>query len=361
MIELIDQLLGALPQVIPTLAVITIVVIVLWAADWALLRRRENLGEEARFPRRIVMLVLTGIGLLLIFLALPVSPDTRGQLFGIVGLIFSAIIALSSTTFVSNAMAGFMLRGVRSFRPGDFIKVGEQFGRVTERGLFHTEIQTEDRDLTTLPNLFLVSHPITVVHSSGTIVSASVSLGYDIPHERIEQLLKEAAIAAKLQEPFVQIKELGDFSVTYRIAGFLPEVNHLLTTRSKLRKMMLRSLHEADVEIVSPTFMTQRRVEGGARTLPLKPSLRGHHNIHLEDGLPEDLIFDKAEQKKKGEELRRECEDLRISINNLKASCKTPDQDTAETARLQRQIYRATTRIDAITKYLALVEKTDKE
>jgi len=37
--------------------------------------------------------------------------------------------------------------------------VGDYFGRVTERGLFHVEIQTEDRDLATLPNMFLVSQP----------------------------------------------------------------------------------------------------------------------------------------------------------------------------------------------------------
>ena len=51
---------------------------------------------------------------------------------------------------------------------GDFISAGDQFGRVTERGLFHTEIQTETRDLTTVPNLFLVTHPVTTVRSSGT-------------------------------------------------------------------------------------------------------------------------------------------------------------------------------------------------
>lgn len=116
-------------------------------------------------------------------------------------------------------------------------------------------------DLTTLPNVYLGSHPIPVVHSSGTIVSASVSLGDDIPHEHIEPLLKDAAIAPTLQEPFVHIMKLGDYSVTYPIAGFLPDVKHILSTHSKLQKMMLRSLHEAEVEIVSPTFTNKHRVE----------------------------------------------------------------------------------------------------
>ena len=59
---------------------------------------------------------------------------SRGQLLALLGLALTAVIALSSTTFVANAMAGLMLRSVKSFRPGDFIRVGEQSGRVTERG-----------------------------------------------------------------------------------------------------------------------------------------------------------------------------------------------------------------------------------
>ena len=131
-------------------------------------------------------------------------------------------------------MAGMMLRAVRSFRPGDFIRVGDYFRRVSEQGLFHVEIQTEDRDLTTMPNLYLVTNPFKVIRSSGTIISAEVSLGYDIPRTKIESLLIEAALAVQLEEPFVLVTELGDFAVTYRISGLFPKVKHILSTRSAL-------------------------------------------------------------------------------------------------------------------------------
>ena len=80
------------------------------------------------------------------------TDSTRGQIITLMGLVITGVIALSSTSFVANIMAGLMLQVVKSFKPGDFVRVGEYFGRVTERGLFHVEIQTEDRDLTTLPN-----------------------------------------------------------------------------------------------------------------------------------------------------------------------------------------------------------------
>ncbi len=72
-------------------------------------------------------------------------------------------------------------------------------------GSSYSEDRSEDRDLTTLPNLYLVTTPVTVVRSSGTIVSATVSLGYDVPRSRIEALLKQAAERAELVEPFVPL------------------------------------------------------------------------------------------------------------------------------------------------------------
>lgn len=63
--------------------------------------------------------------------------------------------------------------------------------------------------------------------------SASLTLGYDIAHQRIEDLLQKAARHTGLTEAFVHITELGDFSVGYKISGFLTETKQLLSARSK--------------------------------------------------------------------------------------------------------------------------------
>ena len=272
------------------------------------------------------MLLLVGVGLVLILLALPLEKETHKDLFQLLALLITAVITLSSTTFVSNAMAGFMLRGMQSFRLGDFLRVEPQFGRVTERGLFHTEIQTEERDLTTLPNLFLVSHPFTVIRSSGTIVSATVSLGYDTSHQIIEPLLLEAALAAKLSDPFVHVMELGDYSAAYRVAGFLSDVKHLITTRSKLRTKMLTTLHEAEVEIVSPSFMNQRQMDQAIRVLPTQKP--GPYRTFDEepDTKVEALIFDKADAVAQLEELKERREALGEEISVLETQGKAKEK-----------------------------------
>ena len=107
--------------------------------------------------------------------------------------------------------------------------------------------------------------------------------------------LLEAALAAKLTDPFVHILELGDYSVLYRVAGFLGDVKQLLTTRSKLRAKMLLTLHEAEVEIVSPTFMNQRQMDHAIRVLPNKPLAPDPTSDEESDIKAESLIFDKAD------------------------------------------------------------------
>jgi len=318
----LDHLLETLPLILPVLLTMALVGTGLWAGYWFFFLRNGGLKEESRFSARVGMLLLSGMGIVLILLALPLDKETHKDLFQLLALLITAVIALSSTTFVSNLMAGFMLRGMQSFRLGDFLRVETQFGRVTERGLFHTEIQTEERDLTTLPNLFLVSHPFTVIRSSGTIVSATVSLGYDTSHHLIENLLLESALAAKLTDPFVHVMELGDFSVTYRVSGFLNDVKQLLTTRSKLRAKMLTTLHDAEIEIVSPSFMNQRQLDHAIRVLPTQKPGPYRTSDEEPDTKTESLIFDKADAVAQLEELKEQRKSLREEITGLEAQVK---------------------------------------
>ena len=195
----LDAALSFFAPAIPPVAVLAVVLTFLFLTKY-LLERRLAGKVGSGFRIQLIMLGLTLAGLLVVIMSLPVSDTLRGQLLSLVGILLSASIALSSTTFLGNAMAGVLLRVVGVFQVGDFVRVGDHFGKVSERGLFHTEIQTEDRDLTTLPNSYLVTNPVKVVRNSGTIISAEVSLGYDVPRDQIETLLLAAAGKAGLEE-----------------------------------------------------------------------------------------------------------------------------------------------------------------
>jgi small conductance mechanosensitive channel len=136
--ELISQALVADGQLIPFLVTLLLVLLVL-AGTRALLRWRWRDNPEGTFRIQLLTLGLTTIGMLLIVVELPVEQALRLQLLSLFGVVLSAAIALSSTTFIGNMMAGIMLKAIRSARPGDFITVGDVTGRITEMDLLHTE------------------------------------------------------------------------------------------------------------------------------------------------------------------------------------------------------------------------------
>lgn len=322
-------------SLLPSLMVVFIVIGVFIGIQ-KLLRSHYAALPGSYFKYQLIQLGVAFVGVLAVVVMLPVGQTLRGQLLSLIGIIISAAIALSSTTFIGNIMAGIMLRSLRKFRPGDFIRVADHFGRISALSLLHVEIQTEDRDLTTLPNLFLVTQPMTVIYESGTIIAATVSLGYDVPRQRIETCLLNAAHKAGLEDPFMQILELGDFSVTYRIAGLLTEVRQLISARSRLRANMLDELHSTGIEIVSPRFLNLRELAGDRVFIPERSSTAA--GSHANRIAPEDVVFDKAEQAENIERMRERLAALNKSIQELDEKIGAAEtQQQRESLQVDRQ------------------------
>ena len=353
--ELLEMMLNGVKAILPSIGMVIAVVLIMVVARRVLSGRLAGKSSSG-FRLQVVMVVLFNAGLLAVILVLPISSGLKGQLLSLIGILLSAAIALSSTTFVGNAMAGMMIGALRNFRVGDFIKVGEHYGRVSERGLFHTEIQIPDRDLITFPNLHLVTNPVRVTQTSGTIVSATVSLGYDVHRSKIEESLVRAAQAAGLQEPFVQVTDLGDFSVTYRIAGLMVDVKRLITAHSNLRMQVLDALHQDGIEIVSPTFMNTRAHQPDHEFIPKQPVSKPAPEANAK-AAPEDMLFDKADEAESLEKLREHHENLGKSIEKAKTEMKeTEDEDQKEALKARIERMKA-----GQERILETIEKREKE
>lgn len=309
-------------ETLPLIALSTVEVAVIIAVALGMnhLVARRYASQPGLYTRmQIIQTAILLLALVIIIAILPIGDSRRGQLLSLIGILLSAAIALSSTTVLGNAMAGIMMRSVRAFKLGDLIKIEGHFGRVTEMDLFHIEIQTESSDLTTLSNVYMITHPYQVIRSSGTIISVEVSLGYDVPRRRIRELLLEAATRAELEEPFVQVGELGDFSVSYRVAGLLKDVSRLIAARSRLREMTLDALHEGGVEIVSPNFMNTRALAVDQRIMPPVERRRAED----EDSAPDAVVFDKAQEAASVQAERDEHRKLMEQVTALQEQLKT--------------------------------------
>jgi hypothetical protein len=127
---------------------------------------------------------------------------------------------------------------------------------------------------------------------------------------------------------------MGDFSVTYRVAGLLKEVKQLISTQSKLRASVLDELHREGIEIVSPTFMNSRAFEVGARFLP--PETAEPESIPEPEPLgPEELVFDKAEEAESVAELDQRIEAIDRALGKLEELLGKAEE--TERAELERR------------------------
>lgn len=315
-----------LTQMVPF--ILTVIIALLAFRITKYLLNRQGKGEiDKGIIRSIILFVVGLIVAIVIILALPISGEIKSQISSLIGIVIAAVLSLSSATFIGNGLAGIMIRAVDNFKPGDFIQVEDIFGRISERGLFHTEIQTVDRDLTTVPNLFLANNPVKVKRSSGTFISATCSLGYDVSRLKIETCLIEAAKAAGLTEPFVHITELGDFSVVYKVHGLLEDVKTILSARSRLHGQLLDHLHKAGIEIVSPGFVNQRQVNE-AIFIPKKAAKKEIEEAQKREGQKtEAKIFDKADEAESIEARKAKVSELDASIKNMEEELKLADAE----------------------------------
>ena len=143
----------------------------------------------------------------------------------------------------------------------------------------------------------------------------------------------QAIEKAGLTDGFIHVTELGDYSVTYRVAGFLEEVKHLLSARSRLRVSLLDELYGADVEIASPTIMTQRPVTNGEKLIP--PAQVPVDRSRSPSTGREDLVFDKAEEAANLESMR---DDVKKITENLQAAKANKPLDKEVVEKLQAEL-----------------------
>ena len=335
---MVDTLLEVGQSLLPFALTIVAVLAALSLTSRVLARQASDMS---RAGQQVILLAVGATGVVAVVLSLPVDLETRRSLLGFLGLVVTALLTVSSTTFASNALAGLMLRGARRYRSGDFIEVDGYWGRVATQGLFQTEIQTEDSDIIILPNRLLATSPVKVVRADGTIISIEVSLGYEAPRPVVKDSLVRAAETVGLDTPFVQLRELGDFAVTYRIAGYLREVRELPAVRSRLRAAAMDALHAAGIEIVSPTFMNQRAVTESvvpAVAMPVGEPPPPH-------SAPSDLAFAEAEAASRDEEVRERLAEVDRQVAELKTTRKSANPEEiedldAELERLEvRQAY----------------------
>ncbi len=188
------------------------------------------------------------------------------------------LVSLGSTTAVANVVAGVVITYTRAFAVGDQVELDNVRGRVLERSTFVTRIQTLKNVIVSIPNSMVLSNNVINysknMGQSGLVVHTTVTIGYDVPWQTVNDLLigaaKKTEGISSHPEPFVLQTSLDDNYVSYELNGWTRKPEELPKTYSELHANILDEFHGHNVEITSPAFRAVR--DGNPSTIaPVMP------------------------------------------------------------------------------------------
>ena len=190
----------------------------------------------------------------MVVLIFPLLPDSESTVFRGVSVFLGVLFSLGSTTVISNTVAGLVLTYMRSFKLGDRIKIGDVVGDVVEKTPFAVRIQTNKKEIVTVPNSTLLSSNVVNYSTSGdekhgVIIFMPVTVCYDVPWRRAVDLITEAAKKTEgvLQTPapFVLVKNLGNDASDMELNVYTNEPENQPRIFSELNNN-IRDLFEAN-------------------------------------------------------------------------------------------------------------------
>ena len=219
-------------------------------------------SDTARATRRLLTVLIWIFGLTV---AYPYIPGSNTDAFKGVSVFVGLVISLGSAGLVNQVMSGFVVIYSRALRPGEFVSVGDDMGRVTEVGMLSTKILTRKQEEITIPNAVLVGTK-TVNYSrhagdAGAGVGTTITIGYDAPWRQVHAMLLHAAGQTgglrKDPAPKVWQRALGDFYVEYELVVSLDQPEDRVPILSELHMHIQDAFNEQGVQIMSPHFENQ--------------------------------------------------------------------------------------------------------
>ncbi|ATU66591.1 mechanosensitive ion channel family protein [Piscinibacter gummiphilus] len=219
---------------------------------------RDTVGPTRR-------IVAVAIWLFAGVMAYPYLPGSDSDAFKGVSVLVGVMITLGGSSLIGQGASGLILMYSRTLRVGEYVRISDQEGTVTELGAFTTKIRTGLGEEVTVPNAVVLGTTTKnysrAVKGRGWVLDTTVTIGYDTPWRQVQSLLLAAAsrtdgILAD-PEPRVFQTALSDFYVEYRlVTQAVPELPRpRAEVLSVLHAHVLDVFAEAGVQIMSPHYL----------------------------------------------------------------------------------------------------------
>lgn len=219
--------------------------------------------EWSKTSFNLLRLLIMAMTVVVVF---PYLPGSDSPAFQGVSIFVGVLLSLGSTTAVANVVAGIVITYTRAFRIGDYVQISDTEGKIIERTAFVTRIRTTKNVEVSMPNAAIMSDKVinysTQAKQSGITLHTGVTIGYDVPWPKVQELLLAAANATEHIEqdpaPFVLQTSLDDNYVAYELNAYTRRADIRPRIYSDLHANILDAFHTAGVEITSPHYRAIR-------------------------------------------------------------------------------------------------------
>ncbi len=201
----------------------------------------------------------------------------------------SLVLGLALQPILGNFFAGLVISVERPFRINDWIRVGDQEGRVVAITWRTTHLRTRDNDNIVIPNgklaeervhNFYYPHPL-------HLARVRVAVHYRHPPYRVRRVLADAApgVAGVLDKPSpeVYVTAFEESAVAYELRVWIDDAASTPRITSDLRARLWEELRRAGMTIPYPTRTVElapRRRTGGGAGAGAAPRLRPDVAVH---------------------------------------------------------------------------------
>ena len=226
----------------------------------------------------VYKIILLGLGIVMAASQLGINVGAALAGLGVVGL----TIGFAAKDSLSNVMAGFLIFWDKPFHVGEWVTLGEHYGKIAEITMRTTRLQTPDNRWVVIPNASVIDQ-VLVNHSTKgeTRLQIPVGIGYadDIPRARnaIVQAMRKVNKVLQSPAPSVVVNDLGASSVDLLVFIWIENAEEEKPVFFAAVEAVKVALDEAGVSIPSPQLdLSVRSIQPQLLQMAAKELARAH-------------------------------------------------------------------------------------
>ena len=237
-----------------------IFIVGLFVAGWVK-RRIIRLSEKSRHFDKTMGAFLANLAryAILALTVIFVLQNFGFQTASLVALLGAAglAIGLALQGVLGGIASGVMLVIFRPIRVGDFVEVNGNMGTVKDISIFTTELATVDNVQVIVPNTEVWANTITNYSVYDKRRAEWIfGVGYGANLAKAEKIIKDVILSDPRSlhdpKPFVQVNNLGDFSVDFLVRVWVPAKDYF-AYQADMKRLVKEAFDENGIDIPFPT------------------------------------------------------------------------------------------------------------